>query len=173
MPTSSTRTVEKGKGILPVFETPVGRVGLMMCFDVSQINESFNMRRPAKLMAFWPQLRFPEMSLALRRQDAQILSYGSAFLAETGPAHWETLLRARAIETQCYVIAAAQAGPHNEKRSSYGHAMIVNPWGEVVTRLGDEQEVPEIATADIDLGFLSRVRKEMKLPRRTDIYSKI
>ncbi|GFF44010.1 nitrilase family protein [Aspergillus udagawae] len=141
-------TVEKGKGILPVFETPVGRVGLLICFD----------------------LRFPEISLALRRQDAQIISYASAFLAHTGPAHWETLLRARAIETQCYVIAAAQAGPHNKERTSYGHSMIVNPWGEVVAKLGDEHKEPQIATAEIDFDFFSRVRRKMKLPRGVDSY---
>ncbi|KAH3305948.1 hypothetical protein KXV87_009473 [Aspergillus fumigatus] len=128
-------TVEKGKGILPVFETPVGRVGLLICFD----------------------LRFPEISLALRRQDAQIISYASAFLAQTGPAHWETLLRARAIETQCYIIAAAQAGQHNKGRASYGHAMIVNPWGEVVAKLGEEPKEPQIATAEIDFDFFSRL----------------
>ncbi|KAH1274414.1 hypothetical protein KXW35_006757 [Aspergillus fumigatus] len=137
---SSTRTVEKGKGILPVFETPVGRVGLLICFD----------------------LRFPEISLALRRQDAQIISYASAFLAQTGPAHWETLLRARAIETQCYIIAAAQAGQHNKGRASYGHAMIVNPWGEVVAKLGEEPKEPQIATAEIDFDFFSRVRTKMR-----------
>ncbi|THC92544.1 hypothetical protein EYZ11_007997 [Aspergillus tanneri] len=127
-------SVEKGMGILPPFETPVGRVGLSICFD----------------------LRFPEISLALKRQNAQIITYPSAFTVPTGRAHWETLLRARAIETQSYVIAAAQAGPHNEKRRSYGHSMIVNPWGEVVARLGDEYQEPQIAVADIDMDLLAK-----------------
>lgn len=111
--------------------------------------------------------------MSLRRQNAQILTYPSAFTVPTGIAHWETLLRARAIETQSYVIAAAQAGPHNEKRRSYGHSMIVNPWGEVVAQLGDEYHEPEIAVADLDFDLLEKVRREMPLLRRTDIYPEI
>ncbi|KAJ5679420.1 hypothetical protein N7462_007664 [Penicillium macrosclerotiorum] len=143
--------VEPGPRILPPFETPVGRVGLAICFD----------------------LRFPEISLALRRQNAEVITYPSAFTVPTGKAHWESLLRARAIETQSYVIAAAQAGPHNEKRRSYGHSMIINPWGEVVAKLGDEYQEPEIATADIDLDLVSKIRREMPLLRRTDIYLEV
>ena len=115
-------------------------------------------------------MRFPEISLALRRNEAQIITYPSAFTIPTGRAHWETLLRARAIETQSYVIAAAQAGPHNEKRSSYGHSMIVNPWGEVVAKLGDEYQEPQIATAEIDFELLEKIRREIPLLRRNDIY---
>ncbi|KAL6239046.1 hypothetical protein BDW75DRAFT_165793 [Aspergillus navahoensis] len=144
-------SVEEGNEILPPFDTVLGRVGLSICFD----------------------LRFPEISLALKRQNAQIITYPSAFTVPTGKAHWETLLRARAIETQSYVIAAAQAGPHNEKRQSYGHSMIVNPWGEVVAKLGDEYEEPQIAVANIDLDLLAKVRREMPLLRRTDIYPEI
>ncbi|KAL4787249.1 carbon-nitrogen hydrolase [Aspergillus varians] len=144
-------SVEKGTEILPPFDTVLGRVGLSICFD----------------------LRFPEISLALKRQNAQIITYPSAFTVPTGKAHWETLLRARAIEAQSYVIAAAQAGPHNEKRRSYGHSMIVNPWGEILAQLGDEYEEPQIAVADIDLDLLAKVRSEMPLLRRTDIYPEI
>ncbi|EIT72710.1 carbon-nitrogen hydrolase [Aspergillus flavus] len=144
-------SVEKGMEILPPFETPVGHVGLAICFD----------------------LRFPEISLALKRQNAQLITYPSAFTVPTGKAHWETLLRARAIETQSYVIAAAQAGPHNEKRRSYGHSMIVNPWGEIVAQLGDEYREPQIAFADIDLDLLAKVRREIPLLRRTDIYPEV
>ncbi|KAL2005871.1 hypothetical protein VTN00DRAFT_10364 [Thermoascus crustaceus] len=144
-------SVEKGMEILPPFETPVGRVGLSICFD----------------------LRFPEISLALKRQNAQIITYPSAFTVPTGNAHWEALLRARAIETQSYVIAAAQAGPHNEKRISYGHSMIVNPWGEVVAKLGNEYKEPDIATAVIDLDLLAKIRREMPLLRRTDVYPEV
>ncbi|EAA59864.1 hypothetical protein AN3656.2 [Aspergillus nidulans FGSC A4] len=121
----------------------------------------------------YQKLRFPEISLALRRQNAQIITYPSAFTVPTGRAHWETLLRARAIETQSYVIAAAQAGPHNEKRQSYGHSMIVNPWGEIMAKLGDEYEEPQIVVANIDLELLGKVRTEMPLLRRTDIYPEI
>ncbi|PLB46747.1 carbon-nitrogen hydrolase [Aspergillus steynii IBT 23096] len=144
-------SVEKGMEIVPPFETPVGRVGLSICFD----------------------LRFPEISLALKRQNAQVITYPSAFTVPTGRAHWETLLRARAIETQSYVIAAAQAGPHNEKRRSYGHSLIVNPWGEIVAQLGDEYQEPQIAVADIDFDLLTKVRREMPLLRRTDVYPEV
>ncbi|MCJ1340885.1 Carbon-nitrogen hydrolase [Bachmanniomyces sp. S44760] len=140
-----SENVEQGLSILPPFETPVGRVGLTICFD----------------------LRFPEISLALKRQNCQIIAFPSAFTVHTGKAHWEILLRARAIETQCYVVAAAQVGQHNENRQSYGHSMIISPWGQVLTELvGDNQE-PTIATADVDLCLLERLRSEMPLLRRT------
>ena len=113
------------------------------------------------------QLRFPEISLALRRQDAQVITYPSAFTVPTGVAHWEVLLRARAIETQSFVVAAAQVGAHNDKRRSYGHAMIVSPWGEVMAELGGEDQGPELVTAEIDLKSLQRVRRSMPLLRRT------
>jgi deaminated glutathione amidase len=153
-------SVEPGKELLDPFETELGRLGLLICFD----------------------LRFPEPSLALRRRGAQILTYPSAFTVPTGIAHWETLLRARAIETQSYVIAAAQSGKHNEEgtRKSYGHSMVVDPWGRVVARLGGEGEgedskldIGEIAVADIDLGLVEKVRAEMPLLRRTDVYPDI
>jgi predicted amidohydrolase len=69
-------------------------------------------------------MRFPELSLTLAKMGADILTFPSAFTFATGAAHWETLLRARAIESQCYVVAAAQTGTHNSKRSSWGHAMV-------------------------------------------------
>jgi len=146
-----SKSVEKGMSILPPFETPLGRVGLTICFD----------------------LRFPEISLALKRQNAQIITFPSAFTVPTGTAHWETLLRARAIETQSYVVAAAQVGAHNEKRVSYGHSMIVNPWGKVLAELGGVGQEPEITVAEIDLAFLEKVRREMPLLRRTDVYPEV
>ena len=124
-------------------------------------------------LGFVSQLRFPEISLALRRQNAEIITYPSAFTVPTGQAHWESLLRARAIETQSYVIAAAQSGSHNEKRQSYGHSLIVNPWGILVAQLGGEHQEPQIATADIDLNLLSKIRREMPLLRRTDLYPEV
>lgn len=152
-------TIEPGNEILPPFETPLGRLGLMICFD----------------------LRFPEIALSLKRQKADILTYPSAFTPPTGKVHWHALLRARAIETQSYVIAAAQCGAHNEKRTSYGHSIVISPWGEIISELGgwedkkergDEWE-PEIALAEIDLEVTERVRKEMPLMRRTDVYPEI
>ena len=155
-----SNSVERGSKIEDPFSTPLGKVGHLICFD----------------------LRFPEPSLALRNRGAQIITYPSAFTVPTGKAHWETLLRARAIETQSYVIAAAQCGAHNEAgtRRSYGHSMIVDPWGKVVAELGGEEDekrrgldVGEIATAEIDLEYLEKVRREVPLLRRTDVYPEI
>lgn len=113
------------------------------------------------------------MSLALRRQGAEIITYPSAFTVPTGKAHWEPLLRARAIETQSYVIAAAQAGSHNETRRSYGHSMVVNPWGEIMAELGEDFTEPRFMTVDIDLDLVSKIRREMPLLRRTDVYPEV
>ncbi|KAJ3282047.1 Nitrilase [Borealophlyctis nickersoniae] len=132
------------------------------------------------------------MSLLLRRRGSEILTFPSAFTVKTGSSHWETLLRARAIETQTYVIGAAQTGKHNAKRESYGHAMIVDPWGMVysthyaglaaqtskalspvgmiIAQCQDRE--PSLAYAEIDMGFLERVRREMPVEdhRRDDLY---
>lgn len=141
-----SNTIEPGNKILAPFDSAVGKIGSMICFD----------------------LRFPELALALKRQHADVLLYPSAFMPTTGKAHWQSLLRARAIECQAYVLAAAQAGAHNEKRSSYGHSMIVSPWGEILAELGGEWNgEPEIATAEIDLERVLKVRREQPLLRRT------
>jgi deaminated glutathione amidase len=113
------------------------------------------------------QLRFPEISLALKRQNAQVITYPSAFTVPTGKAHWEVLLRARAIETQAYVIAAAQVGQHNGKRRSYGHSMVVDPWGEVILDMPGENEGPEIGIVNIDLDYREKIKESMPLLRRT------
>ncbi|CAL8583791.1 Carbon-nitrogen hydrolase [Xanthoria parietina] len=147
-----SNSVEKGTEILAPFPTAVGNVGLLICFD----------------------LRFPEPSISLRRQGAHIITYPSAFTAATGRAHWSALLRARAIETQSYVVAAAQVGSHNDKRTSYGHSMIVSPWGDIVAELGGEKkDEPEIAVGEIDLERMEKIRKEMPLLRRTDVYPEV
>lgn len=120
------------------------------------------------------QLRFPELALALKRQKADIIIYPSAFHPETGVAHWHALLRARAIETECYVLAAAQVGAHNEKRTTYGHSVIISPWGEIMAELGGPEEhkekgdkwEPQIITADIDLDAVADARKKLPLMRR-------
>ncbi|KAI8053098.1 carbon-nitrogen hydrolase [Syncephalis plumigaleata] len=111
----------RGEEIAPLVTTPIGRVGLSVCYD----------------------LRFPELSSYLRRQGAEILTYPSAFTKLTGLAHWEVLLRARAIETQTFVVASAQYGSHNAKRASYGHAMIIDPWGKVIACC-EETETPRL-----------------------------
>ena len=109
-------------------------------------------------------LRFPEMYQALTwgPHGATLLSVPSAFTKVTGEAHWELLLRARAVECQCYVVAAAQAGRHNAKRESYGHALIIDPWGEVVARL-DDPNATGIAVAEIDPARVAAVRAKMPI----------
>ncbi|KAG8834024.1 Carbon-nitrogen hydrolase [Serendipita sp. 411] len=160
-----SRTTIPGSRIVRPVLTPAGNVGLLTCYD----------------------LRFPEPSLLLLEQGAQILTYPSAFTIKTGKAHWETLLRARAIETQSYVLASAQVGEHFPGRASYGRAMIIDPWGTILAQCKefemtsgeegvtetDESLQGELAIAEIDFELLTRVRKEMPLvnQRRRDIYS--
>lgn len=109
-----------------VADTPVGRLGLSVCYDV----------------------RFPELYRELVTRGAEWLSVPSAFTVPTGHAHWETLLRARAIENLCYVVAPAQTGTHSSGRETYGDTMIVDYWGQVLARLPKGSGV---ITADIDL----------------------
>ena len=153
--------VERGMHLGDPFDSPVGRIGMQICFD----------------------LRFPEPGLALRRRGAQVLLYPAAFTTPTGKAgHWEILLRARAIETQSYVIAAAQVGVHDDegKRRSYGHSMIVDPWGRIVAQLGGDEgkdgqweDEGEIAVAELDLEYVENLRKDVPMTRRTDVYADI
>ena len=120
-------------------DSPVGRLGLSVCYD----------------------LRFPMLYQRLAfTLGAKIMLVPSAFTVTTGEAHWEVLLRARAIETQSYVVAAAQAGRHNEKRESYGHSIVVDPWGTVIARLPDPKATG-IAIADVDLDGLEALRRRM------------
>lgn len=147
----SDSTLEGDKINEPV-DTPIGKLGLETCYD----------------------MRFSELSIALRQRGAELLAFPSAFTIKTGMAHWETLLRARAIETQTYVFASAQIGQHNEKRSSYGNAMIVDPWGTVIGRCNDDHS-PSLAIATIDLDYMKKIRTEMPVlnHRRTDVYPEI
>ncbi|HQT74544.1 MAG TPA: carbon-nitrogen hydrolase family protein [Acidiphilium sp.] len=107
-------------------------------------------------------MRFPELYLALRRAGADLIMVPSAFTLQTGKDHWEVLLRARAIETQCWIAAAACVGPHRdgrgETRFTYGNALIADPWGSVVSRVSDG---PGFATARIDPTRTARVRRDM------------
>jgi predicted amidohydrolase len=114
------------------------RVGLSICVD----------------------LRYPQMFLDYVKEGANVLSISSAFTVPTGKAHWHTLVKARAIESQCFVIAAAQWGKHNEKISTYGHSLIVDPWGEI---LADAEEGEKLITANIDLEKIVKTRKSVKI----------
>ncbi|KAL7184687.1 hypothetical protein ACSBR2_026767 [Camellia fascicularis] len=134
---------EPGKDIVAA-DSPLGRVGLTVCYD---------MRFPG----LYEQLRF--------NHEAQVLLIPAAFTKVTGQAHWEILLRARAIETQCYVIAAAQAGKHNENRESYGDTLIIDPWGTIVGRLSDRLSTG-ITVADIDFSLIDSVRAKMPIAKQ-------
>lgn len=128
-----SRTIEAGERVV-AFDAPFGRVGLSVCYD----------------------LRFPELYRALG--EVSLILVPSAFTATTGRAHWETLLRARAIENQCYVMAPAQGGTHPGGRITWGHSMIVDPWGEV---LACRAEGPGVVLADIDPLRLATVRRQL------------
>lgn len=139
-----------GPRIEPPVTTPIGKIGLAICYD----------------------LRFPEISLALASAGAEILTFPSAFTLTTGMAHWEPLLRSRAIESQCYVVAAAQTGRHSDRRWSFGHSMVVDPWGCVLAQCG---QGPGLCCAEIDLDYLRQVRRQMPLAqhRRHDLYGTV
>ena len=114
-------------GVQPmVTTTPLGRLGMAVCYDV----------------------RFPELFRVLQAQGAEVFSLPSAFTAPTGRAHWELLVRARAVENLCYVLAPAQSGTHENGRETYGDSMIVDPWGHVVARVAEAG--PGLAVAEID-----------------------
>jgi predicted amidohydrolase len=115
---------------------PWGGLGLTVCYD----------------------LRFPELYRRLVEKGARVLAVPAAFTAETGKDHWRVLLRARAIENQAYVIAPAQFGAHGGKRASYGHAMIVDPWGVVLAECGNREG---IAMAELDFAYQDQVRANL------------
>jgi deaminated glutathione amidase len=128
-----------GKDVV-VADTSVGRLGLTICFDV----------------------RFPELYRALTDAGADILAVPSAFTLMTGKDHWHVLLRARAIETQCWLLAPAQWGAHDDQglRRSYGHSLIVDPWGVVVAECGDGEG---ICLAEIDREKVLSVRRQIPM----------
>ena len=105
-------------------------------------------------------LRFPETYAALVEAGAELITVPSAFTVPTGEAHWHTLLRARAIETQCYVLAPAQEGPHGGGRVSYGHTLIVDPWGVVLAECGEGEG---LVLAEIDRAKVQELRRNMPL----------
>jgi predicted amidohydrolase len=119
-----------------VVATPFCRFGLSICYDV----------------------RFPQLYRALAEAGADVLTVPAAFTKQTGEAHWNLLLRARAVETGCYVLAAAQGGHHENGRDTFGHSMIVDPWGRVIAEAGIE---PGVTVADIDLSLVADARAKI------------
>jgi predicted amidohydrolase len=115
-----------------VADTPAGRLGLSVCYD----------------------LRFPDLYRALTDAGAQILAVPAAFTVPTGEAHWHILLRARAIEAGVFVVAAAQSGRHDDGRETYGHSLVVDPWGQVLLDMGEGRGV---GFAEIDVGRVADV----------------
>ncbi|MEO0676942.1 MAG: carbon-nitrogen hydrolase family protein [Pseudomonadota bacterium] len=142
---SETESYRESDGYRPgqsavVAQTPWGGIGLSICYDV----------------------RFPHLYRALAQNGAQILTVPAAFAVPTGEAHWHTLLRARAIETGCFVIAPAQVGQHGggtgALRNTYGHALAVSPWGEV---LSDAGTVPGLSFVELDLDDVAKARRRV------------
>jgi deaminated glutathione amidase len=130
---TESRTIEPGKDVVTV-DSPVGRLGVSICYD----------------------LRFPELYRAMK--DVDIILIPSAFTETTGKAHWETLIRARAIENLAYVLAPAQGGYHLNGRETHGDSMIVDPWGAVLDRLARGSGV---VSAGINLQYLQRLRQSL------------
>jgi predicted amidohydrolase len=125
-----------GEGAVVVDGTPVGRLGLAICYD----------------------LRFPALFSRLAEAGAEAIAVPAAFTVPTGRAHWEVLLRARAIEVGAFVVAAAQSGRHADGRETYGHSLVVSPWGEVLLDMGDGIGV---GFADIELSRVEDVRRRI------------
>jgi predicted amidohydrolase len=123
-------------GALAIAQSSAGCLGLSVCYDV----------------------RFPELYRELVARGAEILLVPSAFTVPTGRDHWEVLLRARAIENQCYLLAAAQFGPHSPRRESYGRSLIVDPWGTVLATAADGEG---IALAELSLDRLREIRRRL------------
>jgi len=125
-----------GEKSVVVNGTPVGKLGLTICYD----------------------LRFPTLFARLAEADADLISVPAAFTVPTGKAHWHTLLRARAIEAGLFVVAAAQVGHHADGRNTFGHSLVIDPWGDVLLDMGEESGV---GFADVDLSRITDVRSRI------------
>lgn len=117
-------------------QTPLGRMGLAICYD----------------------MRFPDLFSAYAKSGVDIITLPSAFTVPTGEAHWHALLRARAIESAAFIIAAAQCGMHEDGRETYGHSLVVDPWGTILRDMGSS---PGLAFVDLDIDMIQRVRKQI------------
>ena len=128
---------EPGSAVVTVEDTPVGRLGLTICYD----------------------MRFPALFEALGNRRCDCIAVPAAFTVPTGQAHWHVLLRARAIEASAFVIAAAQVGRHEDGRATYGHSLVIDPWGEVLLDMGGD--APGLGFCDIDLERVAEVRAQV------------
>jgi len=126
-------TYQPGAGAVVVNGTPIGKLGLTICYD----------------------LRFPSLFARIAEADADVIAVPAAFTVPTGRAHWHVLLRARAIEAGVFVVAAAQTGHHPDGRNTFGHSLVVDPWGEILLDMGEGSGV---GFADIDLARIQEVR---------------
>lgn len=126
-------TLEAGKDIV-VFAAPFGNIGMSVCYD----------------------LRFPELYRAMHKKGVNMITVPSAFTATTGQAHWKSLLRSRAIENLCYVIASNQGGQHSNQRSTWGHSMIIDPWGRILDNIKQQKGY---VIADIDTEKQKKLRR--------------
>ena len=132
---AESATTAGGKALV-VVDTPWAKLGLSVCYDV----------------------RFPELYRELAKRGAEVLTVPAAFTQHTGRDHWHVLLRARAIENLAYVLAPAQFGANTAKRTTYGHALIVDPWGQVIAEVGDHEGV---AVAELDFAYQATVRQQL------------
>jgi predicted amidohydrolase len=128
---------EPGREVVTVEDTPVGRLGLAICYD----------------------LRFPALFGELGSRRCDCIAVPAAFTRPTGAAHWHVMLRARAIEAQAFVVAAAQVGEHQDGRATYGHSLVVDPWGEVLLDMGGAEA--GLAFCEIDLARIAEVRAQV------------
>ena len=126
-----------GEVVTTVDATPVGKLGLAVCYD----------------------LRFPALFEELGRRHCDMIAIPSSFTVPTGKAHWHVLQRARAIEASAYVVAAAQVGEHEDGRRTYGHSLVIDPWGDVLLEMGGE--APGLGFAEIDLARVAEVRSQL------------
>ena len=137
---------EPGKQVVTVDDTPLGKLGLTICYD----------------------LRFPALFEELGKRRCDAIAVPAAFTKPTGAAHWHVMLRARAIEASAFVIAAAQVGKHEDGRETYGHSLVVDPWGEVLLDMDGEQ--PGLGFCDINLDRIAEVRQQVpSLANRREI----
>ncbi|MGE5952430.1 MAG: nitrilase-related carbon-nitrogen hydrolase, partial [Qipengyuania vulgaris] len=137
---------DAGDKAVVVEETPVGRLGLAICYD----------------------LRFPALFDALGKRRCDCISIPAAFTVPTGKAHWHVLQRARAIEASAFVVAAAQVGEHEDGRTTYGHSLVIDPWGEVLLDMGGKGA--GLGFAKIDLSRIKEVRQQVpSLANRREI----